>query len=592
MPYHLAFQRGFGLLNGVAGPGGDGTTPRSFQIASFLVSLSVETFFYIDLVLRVFYFVRAYPGAELNEDFLGTSTRVAEHDAALGSSLDAPSPALATRSSQIFHLYLQHESLMLEFFALAPAALIWDILPKELFSRRNVHVFRCLRLLRLLRVRKLRGKLRGVLTERGYGPAFRLLADVVIFCMATSHAAACIFFAVADRTSFEGGLPVKGVAPQSLSYPMCLEDATRFDNCTWYMYDRSTFDMDAPYLRSMLWSIVLLSTVGFGDVVAFSTRECIVDALWIYFGANICYITSCALSSVLAQINVLTTIRHDRLESINVLLMSPIMASVSDATKRTVRSYYEAKWKLNGSAVGDLEVLEHLPRSLRRAVSSQLYAPDLRRCVLFVDECGLRAANANGDAALFMQQLALIITCEHFLRNVTVIKEGHLANEFFVILSGEVECLLPPVPLESRAVPTKHLSATRMTRKTIHHAATATMKRTRDSARMARNFTSSTLQSGLLKEGSSLMRPYIRPHFQPIEEEMFSGRSRSSMTSRSSITASRSSITASHHVMKPVLSEASSERLPKLLRYGSLKLVMGALRDPTVADAAPSRSRC
>ncbi|KAE8988596.1 hypothetical protein PF011_g19107 [Phytophthora fragariae] len=587
VPYHLAFQRGFGLLNGVAGPGGDGTTPRSFQITSFLVSLSVEMFFYVDLILRVFYFVRPYPGAETNDDFLGTSTRIGEHDAALGSSLDAPSAALATRSSQIFQLYLEHESLMLEFFALAPAALIWDILPKELFSRRNVHVFRCLRLLRLLRVRKLRGKLRGVLTERGYGPAFRLLSDVVIFCTATSHAAACIFFAVADRTSFEGGLPVKGVAPQSLSFSTCLEDASRFDNCTWYMYDRSTFDMDAPYLRSMLWSIVLLSTVGFGDIVAFSTRECIVDALWIFFSANICYITSCALSSVLAQINVLTTIRHDRLESINVLLMSPSMASVSDATKRTVRSYYEAKWKLNGSAVGDLEVLEHLPRSLRRAVSSQLYAPDLRRCVLFIDDCGLRAANSNGDAALFMQQLALIITCEHFLRNVTVIKEGHLANEFFVILSGEVECLLSPVPLEPSAGPTKPFSATRTARKTIHHAATAAMKRTRDSARVARNFTASTLQNGLLKEGSALM-PYIRSRFQPIEEEVYSVQSRSSITSsRSLILSTRSSVTASHQTMNPILLETSSERLPKLLRYGSLKLVMGAMRDPTLADAAP-----
>eukprot|EP00644_Phytophthora_capsici_P014475 jgi/Phyca11/13448/fgenesh1_pg.PHYCAscaffold_3_\ len=214
-----------------------------------------------------------------------------------------------------------------------------------------------------------------------------------------------------------------------------------------------TFDMDAPYLRSMLWSIVLVSTVGFGDIVAFSTRECVVDALWIFFGANICYITSCALSSVLAQINVLATIRHDRIEGINVLLMSPSMASVSDATKRTIRSYYEAKWKLNGSAAGDLELLEHLPRSLRRAVSSQLYAPDLRRCALFVEECGLRAASANGDAALFMQQLALMVTCEHFLRNVTVIKEGHLATEFFVVLSGELECLLPPVPLEYNETP-------------------------------------------------------------------------------------------------------------------------------------------
>ncbi|KAL3657842.1 hypothetical protein V7S43_017221 [Phytophthora oleae] len=591
VPYHLAFQRGFGLLNGVAGAGSDGTTPRSVQVASFMVSLAVEIFFYSDLILRAFYFVRSSPGVKLKDEFLGNSTPVGEPDR---SSLEAMNSALATRKSQIFQLYLQRESLVMEIFGLAPAALAWDILPKELFSRRSVHVLRCLRLLRLLRVRKLRGKLRGVLIGRGYGPALRLLADVVILSSATAHAAACVFFAIADRTSFEGGLPANGVAPGSLSLPTCLEDASRFDNCTWYMYDRSTFDMDAPYLRSMLWSIVLLSTVGFGDIVAFSTRECLVDALWIFFGANICYITSCALSSVLAQINVLATIRHDRIEGINVLLMSPSMASVSDATKRTIRSYYEAKWKLNGSAVGDLELLEHLPRSLRRAVSSQLYAPDLRRCALFVEECGLRAASANGDAALFMQQLALTVTCEHFLRNVTVIKEGHLASEFFVVLNGELECLLPPVPLEYSEMPTgKLFSATRMARKSIHLVATAAIKRTRDSARMARDFTASTLQGTRAKEGGAVPRPSIRPRFQPVQEEGYSVRSRSSTSdvrslhSRSSIASGRSSITTPHPMLRPVLSEMPSERHPRLLRYGSLTMVMGAMRDRTVADAAP-----
>ncbi|POM60000.1 Voltage-gated Ion Channel (VIC) Superfamily [Phytophthora palmivora] len=588
VPYHLAFQRGFGVLNGISGVGSDGTTPRSIQVATFLVSLVVEIFFYVDLVLRVFYFVRPLPGVELADDFLSKSTRVQESYPATGSSQDVSHPTLATRKSQIFQLYLQHEGLVLEILALAPAALIWDILPKELFSMRNVHVFRTLRLLRLLRVRKLGGKLRGVLTRRGYGPALRLLAGVVILCCATSHAAACIFFAVADRTSFEGGLPVKGVAPGSLSLPACLEDASRFDNCTWYMYDRSTFNMDAPYLRSMLWSIVLVSTVGFGDIVAFSTRECIVDALWIFFGANICYITSCALSSVLAQINVLSTIRHDRIEGINVLLMSPSMASVSDITKRTVRSYYEAKWKLNGSAVGDLELLEHLPRSLRRTVSSQLYASDLLRCALFIDTYSLRGLSASGDAALFMQQLALIVTCEHFLRNVTVIKEGHLASEFFVILSGEVECLLPPVPIEPIVpTPTKLFSPGRMTRNSIQFAAATAMKRTRDSARV-------TLQGGRLKDAAIAIRPFIRPDLVSVEKKGYSSlRSRSSISgvhslgSRSSVTSTLTSITTSHPVMKPMLTETSSERFPKFFRFGSVKLPLGAHRDPTIADAAP-----
>ncbi|OWZ19355.1 Voltage-gated Ion Channel [Phytophthora megakarya] len=543
VPYHLAFQRGFGVLNGVAGTGSDGTTPRSFQITSFLVSLVVEVIFYIDFVLRAFYFVRPLPGVELADDFLGKSARVQESYSATGSSLDAPHPALATRKSQIFQLYLQHEIDAMSMFS-------------ELYGYCGCYVYGICAV-------NFMGFWQGVVMGLHFD-FWRAWLSFVVQHLTLQP----------DRTSFEGGLPVKGVAPGSLSLVICLEDASRFDNCTWYMYDRSTFDMDAPYLRSMLWSIVLVSTVGFGDIMAFSTRECVVDALWIFFGANICYITSCALSSVLAQINALSTIRHERIEGINVLLMSPSMGSVSDATKHTVRSYYEAKWKLNGSAIGDFELLEHLPRSLRRLVSSQLYEPDLR----------LRGLSGNGDAALFMQQLALIVTCEHFLRNVTVVKEGHLASEFFVILSGEVECLLPPVPIEP-IVPTstKLFSPSRMTRNSIQFAATAAMKRTRDSARM-------TLQGSRLKDVAIAVRPFIRTGIEPVESEKYSSvRSRSSISgtrARSSVT-SRTSITASHQMMKPALADTGSERFPKFFRYGSVKLAMGVYRDPTAADAAP-----
>ncbi|KAL3656169.1 hypothetical protein V7S43_019016 [Phytophthora oleae] len=105
----------------------------------------------------------------------------------------------------------------------------------------------------------------------------------------------------------------------------------------------------------------------------------------------------------------------------------------------------------------------------RRDVSSPLYASDLRCCALFVEECGLRAANTNEDAVLFMQQLALTVTCEHLLRNVTVVKEGHLASEFFVIHNGEHKCFYPPpLPLESDMPTGKRFSATGMAGKFIH----------------------------------------------------------------------------------------------------------------------------
>ncbi|RLN93307.1 hypothetical protein BBJ28_00023496, partial [Nothophytophthora sp. Chile5] len=563
VPHQIAFQRGFGLLNDFATFPTAGAIPERFQLVNFVVALAVELFFYVDLWLRARCFVRPRHSAQDGQDFLDGATRTASSQIDLVGLKDGASiPTLATRSSHIFQLYLQQENLVLEVLALAPVALVWDVLPKEWFTRRTVYILRFLRLLRLLRARNLHGRLHALLSGRGVGPALRLLADVVVFCVAMSHAAACLYFAVADTTSFAGGLPLGGVEPRSLSPFACLEDASVFDNCTWYMYDRSTFDIDAPYVRSILWSVVLLSTVGFGDIVAFSTRECVVDALWIFLGANICYFTSCALSSVLAQLNVLSAIRHDRIEGINVLLMSPSMASVSDATKRLVRSYYEAKWKLNGSAVGDLELLMHLPRSLRRAVSTQLYAADMRRCALFTETAGVNKAGDNGDGALFLQQLTLVVTCEHFLRNVTVTKEGHLASDFFVILSGELECLLPPVPLVVPSQVTSTPSSHRLTRHAIHFAA---------SARAAQKLTTSTFR--LLKDKS--------------EEAQDRGHSNSLRSSPQFIKREQKPIPPNGPRPRSMakLLEGPSAQPPKVLRYGSLSLVVGPRRGSGASGA-------
>uniref|UniRef100_K3WDZ6 Cyclic nucleotide-binding domain-containing protein n=1 Tax=Globisporangium ultimum (strain ATCC 200006 / CBS 805.95 / DAOM BR144) TaxID=431595 RepID=K3WDZ6_GLOUD len=218
--------------------------------------------------------------------------------------------------------------------------------------------------------------LKTVMLEHGISTHIRLLVYIVAFVVPAVHFAGCLFFLVADIDVFHGGLPVEGVVPGIISTTRCLEDASLFGNCTWYMYDRSTFNIDAPYLRSLHWSLVLLSTVGYGDIAAFTTKECVAACIWIFLGANICYFTSAALSSVIAQLNILDTIHHERVEEINLVLMC--MTTVSDQTKNTLRSYYETKWKLNGSAVHDEEVMPHLPRSLRRQVACSLFVENMK----------------------------------------------------------------------------------------------------------------------------------------------------------------------------------------------------------------------
>lgn len=421
VPYQIAFQRGFGLLNRTEQPVYGAVSVR-VQVADFAVAAAVELFFVLDLYLRAWCFVRP-----------ALSRREQQTEDEL-SYVSIAAAALITDPAAIFRHFRENDSYWPDVVASLPLALAWDVLPKHWFSPRTVAFVRFVRTLRLLRVRSLKKLLGTLLLDHGFAQYSRLLVYTVVGVISAAHCAGCIFFLVADMDVFHGGLPVGGVAPFTIPNADCLEHASLFGNCTWYMYDQSTFAIDAPYLRSLHWSLVLLSTVGYGDIVAFTTKECVAGCVWIFCSANICYFTGSALTSVAAQVNILDSIRQERVAEINLALASS--KAVSPATKSAVRSYYETKWKLNGSAVHDEDVMTHLPRSLRRQVMHSLFLDDVRRCPLFVD-----ASSPENDALL--QMLAQSARCEIFLRNAFVIREGHLATEFFLIQSGDAEKLLP-----------------------------------------------------------------------------------------------------------------------------------------------------
>lgn len=421
VPYYIAFQRGFGLFNAPDSPN-LGAIPVFFQQLSFFVVLLVELFFYVDWFFRARWFYRfAVGNSKMNEP-----------------AENRPSAGLLKNASVIFRHYRENDNVWEDVLLHLPLPLVWDLLPKHLFSKIVLSIGRFIRLLRLLRLRRFHAFLRSLMIENAFSPSKRMLVYAVIFCTSSAHIAACIFFLVGDHASYQGGLPVGGVMPDSMSTFDCLRDASLFRNCTWYVYDRATYNIDAPFLRSLQWSIVLQSTVGYGDIMSFSTWECVVGCLWIFLGANICYCTGCVLSSILGQLNILHTIGRDRMEEINLALMSA--TNLSESTKVMIRSYYDTKWQFNGSAAQDTEVLRHLPRSIRQQMRVALHGHDLNKCYLFASE-----PSGSSTPSLFIRELARIARSEIFLKDVMVVREGHLATEFYVLQSGEAELLLPPL---------------------------------------------------------------------------------------------------------------------------------------------------
>ncbi|DAZ97230.1 TPA: hypothetical protein N0F65_010392 [Lagenidium giganteum] len=405
IPYHIAFQRGFSAFESHE-EAWVGATSLSLAQTDFALSVLIEMFFMADMVLHANFFVRA-------------------------SSNNPAVQILITSRSQIFRHYLENESYRLDLLANVPLPLLWDITPKLKMRLLSVTYLRYVRLLRLLRLRHLRQQLSITMAEYGITPSIRLLVFTIVFCGAAAHYAGCVFFLVADQSDFHGGLPVD-FERVNMTATQCLEHASRHGNCTWYIYDRHAFDIPAPFLRSLHWSIVLLTTVGYGDIVAYSTVESVVDCIWIFVSALICYFTGCAISSVLAHWHVLHSLQQERLEEINIVLAR--LPNVPSTTASMIRNYYQTTWQFQGHTMLERELLAHVPRSLRYQIVESLYVETLKYCELF--------AKCRSDE-IFLQTVAHILRTEIFLHNVTIVRAGHTAQEVYVIQSGEVEVFFP-----------------------------------------------------------------------------------------------------------------------------------------------------
>jgi CRP-like cAMP-binding protein len=422
VPYEIAFKWRRGFF-------GDDVTLS--QQGIYLMAFVTELFFYVDWYFRVLKFSRRSPG---RDDPTGPSDPH-QHEPTQKSFRAAVAQKrddLVTQPRELFRLYISSDDVVFDVISIAPISVVWNLVNRSAYGVLLREIMRFTRLLALCRISALKPLMRKIMVEFDFSPASHMLTNVMVFCVIAANGMACYFYLLADDKDFLDALPL-GFEERSLSITsqMCLEHATLFGNCTWFMYDRSAFDIHARYVRSLHWSLVLLSTVGYGDIVSFTNSECLIGFWWIYLGAMICYYTSCAVGSVISQVTVLRSARDDRVEEI---MRALIRSNVSPATRAMIRSYYEANWEFNGSVIHEDCLMKRLPLSLRHQLASTLYLHALRKCYIFA---------GFGGQLHIIQEVALAMTSIVALPGLPIVESGHLGESLYLVLSGEMEVLLP-----------------------------------------------------------------------------------------------------------------------------------------------------
>lgn len=337
----------------------------------------------------------------------------------------------------IFQAYKEN-GMWLDLLSILPIPLITE------FSRTEKLTYEPFtRVIRLLRLRHFFQVIQDLAHIRGVSSKVQTTVTLFLCVTFALHVSGCMWFMM-SRFSYDSDqfVPITG----SITRDGCLQMASLHGNCSWAIFDAygqigSKFVVQDPeskytgkfaYLRSVYWSIVSLTTVGYGDIVAFSTYESYFAAFWVFLGAIINYGVIGAMSNVISN---LTAGSHHHLEKMNHSNLVLSHFRISEHLRSQIRRYYHQQFYVQ-KVTSEAKLLEHLPHQLRHRISLILHSESVKKVPLFIEMENERLL--NDLTGLFRRRL--------YQRGDSFFPENNMCEEMYVIVSGRVNVFSKRVP--------------------------------------------------------------------------------------------------------------------------------------------------
>ncbi|GMH20788.1 hypothetical protein Nepgr_022630 [Nepenthes gracilis] len=256
-----------------------------------------------------------------------------------------------------------------------------------------------LRLWRLRRVSSLFARLEKDIRFNYFWTRCTKLISVTLFAV---HCAGCINYLIADR------------------YP----DPKK----TWIGAVNPNFKEDSVwnnYITSIYWSIVTLTTTGYGDLHAENTREMLFNIFYMLFNLGL---TSYLIGNMTNLVVHWTSRTRNFRDTVTSCTEFAARNQLPPRIQDQMLSHVCLKFKTEG--LKQQETLNGLPRAVRSSIAYYLFFDTLQKVPLF-----------HGASHDFLFQMVSEMEAEYFPPKEDVILQNEAPTDLYILVSGEVDMI-------------------------------------------------------------------------------------------------------------------------------------------------------
>ncbi|XP_074342340.1 potassium channel KAT3-like [Apium graveolens] len=351
-----------------------------------LVDLVVDAFFAIDIILTFFV------------AYLDKSTYLLVDD----------HKQIAVRYNHFPPKYVTHLWFPMDLASTLPFQTIYRIFEGEMHRGEVFGFLNLLRLWRLRRVSELFSRLEKDTRFSYFWTRYcKLIAIsfVVGFSQVTLfavHSAACFYF----------WLAIHHKIPEQ----------------TWIGAQLANFENRSiwlGYTYTMYWSIVTLTTTGYGDLYSKNTGEKVFNIFNMLFNIGLTAYLIGNMTNLIVHSAIKTFLMRD---SINEILRYASKNRLLEGLKEQMLAHMQLKFKT--AELQHEEVLEDLPKAIRSSIAQHLFHKTIENTYLFED--------VSED---LISKIVSEIKAEYFPPKVEIILQNEIPTDFYVIVSGAVDVI-------------------------------------------------------------------------------------------------------------------------------------------------------